>query len=181
MSFHHHILSTGAVDAIFTVPIAATVIVVSSLLGIIWAIVNYVSIRRIDLSYPATRPLGITQDQHIRLIELGDKIAMVLNTHNPGSQRIPYARIPCLPHIRGHHVRRHLCRSGANANCLHCFRISFGRPDVYGVRCHRYDDCHLYQLQGNLLRKKFACLRLHYSISWRLCHGIRPSFNRTLK
>jgi len=77
MTFFHQVLSAGATDAPFTVPIASTIIVVCSLLGIIWAVVNYVFIRAIDLSYPARTPLGITEEQHIKLIDLGDKIAMV--------------------------------------------------------------------------------------------------------
>ena len=77
MTFLHHVLSIGATDAVFTVPTASIIIVVCCLLGIIWAVINYVSIKSIDLSYPPTRQLGITQDQHIRLLDIGDKIAMV--------------------------------------------------------------------------------------------------------
>jgi hypothetical protein len=156
MSFHHHLLSTGAVDAIFTVPVAATIIVVSSLLGLVWAIVNYAAIRRIDLTYPATRPLGITQDQHIRLVDLGDKIAMVLNPYNPGSQRIPDARIPRLLYLHCDHVRHHFHCHRTNANRLHSICIFIGCGDLYGLRCHRYDGCNPHKLQSDLLRKKFT-------------------------
>lgn len=77
MPFLEHVKSVGGLDAAFAVPTTVTIIVVCSLLGIIWAVLNYVSIRSIDLEYPATQPLGITQEQHIRLLDLGDKIATV--------------------------------------------------------------------------------------------------------
>lgn len=77
MAFPHYAFSAGAADALFTVPVASTIVVVCSLLGIVWAVLNYVSIKSVDLTYPATRKLEITQDEHLRILDLGDKIAMV--------------------------------------------------------------------------------------------------------
>lgn len=56
---------------------ATIVIIVSSLIGIAWAVANYLWIRTIDLSYPATEPLGLTDNQHYHLVDIGDKISTV--------------------------------------------------------------------------------------------------------
>lgn len=74
MSLFHHQLFTGAGEAILSFPGAIVLAFVFCILGLVWAFVNYLSIRAVNLDYPPNRPLGITDAQHRSLLDIGRKI-----------------------------------------------------------------------------------------------------------
>lgn len=69
---------------IFDYTTTIVVIIISCVLGIVWAIVNYVLVKRINVSDETHTAHGtlindITPEQRKLLIELGDKISNVIN------------------------------------------------------------------------------------------------------
>lgn len=70
---HHPALEFG-LNSILTLQHVMYIVFGCSLLGLIWATVNYLSIRTIDMD-AKNRPSGISQDQHRLVIEIGEKIA----------------------------------------------------------------------------------------------------------
>lgn len=74
MSLFHHQLLSGTADAVLSFPGAVVLAFVFSVLGLVWAFVNYLAIRATNLDYPPLSPLGISDVQHRSLLDIGRKI-----------------------------------------------------------------------------------------------------------
>jgi Na+/H+-translocating membrane pyrophosphatase len=72
---HHHSITSGpAPDSPLSLQLGITLICVCSVLGLIWAFINYLSIRSIQLE-SKNKISGISEAQTHLILDIGDKIS----------------------------------------------------------------------------------------------------------
>lgn len=149
---------TVAYDSPLSLGGVIIIVIISCVLGIVWAFFNYLGVKKIDLKAGQQgeyEGLAEASDAQIKLLlELGEKISEVRTLYNVGCQGIPQAGIPGLHHLHRCHVLHHLWCCGVLPHCLHRFCLPHRSHYIHLLRCHRNDDCYLHQLQSHLLRQE---------------------------
>lgn len=156
--FVEHNFVGPAADSALSLGMMTAIIVISALLGIAWAVINFLSIRTIDLTYPAIQPIGLTDNQHYHLVDIGDKIATVGCFNHVGSYRVFDTGISHLSRLRRPHVLHHFPWYRTRKNSLHSLRIPDRSLNIYGLWRHWNDDCNLHQLSSNVLCEEWSVL-----------------------
>lgn len=132
------------------------IVIVSCVLGLVWAFFNYLGVKKIDLQHGQQGEYeGLanetTEAQVKLLLELGTKISEVLIRLSVGSEGVPEAGVPGVHHFCWCHVLHHLRSRRAVRPRLHRLRVRDRRHHLDRLRSHRHDDRHLHQLQSHLL------------------------------
>lgn len=147
-------------DADYNAPLSMAgviiIVIVSCVLGLVWAFVNYLGVKKIDLLHGQQGEYeGLanetTEAQVKSLLDIGSKISEVAISLTLGRQGVPQAGVPGLHHFCWCDVLHHLRRCRAVRCRLHRLRLRGGRRHLHCLRSHRHDDRHLHQLQGHLL------------------------------